>query len=95
MVIVDAAIIACMTFQLTKTQRANILAGLADVQSRTVEKYLDGQTVHARKRERIELAERTWSQMVADHDDACERRKLDKLAPVDSDSMKGGNNGHE
>lgn len=85
-----------MQWEFSKTQRAHILAGLADVEPRTVQKYLDSQTVHARKRERIELAERTWSQMVADHDDACERRKLDKLAPVDSsDASKGGNNGNE
>ena len=79
--------------ELTKTQRAHILAGIADVEPRTVQKYLDGKTVHARKRERIELAERTWTQMVADYDEACARRKL---APVDStDTTKGDENGHD
>ncbi len=79
-----------MQWEFSKTQRAHILAGIADVEPRTVQKYLDGKTVHARKRERIELAERTWTQMVADHEEACARRKL---APVDStDASKGTDN---
>ncbi|MBK9260793.1 MAG: hypothetical protein IPM54_13360 [Polyangiaceae bacterium] len=82
-----------MQWEFSKTQRAHILAGIADVEPRTVQKYLDGKTVHARKRERIELAERTWTQMVTDYDEACARRKL---APVDtSDASKGTDHGHE
>lgn len=81
-----------MHWELTKTQRVRILAALADVDWRTVQNYLDGKLVdgkpgQARKRERIEAAEQKWSQMVADHEEACARRKL---APVDStDSSKG------
>ena len=79
-----------MQWEFSKTQRAHILAGLADVEPRTVQKHLDGGKVHPRKRERIELAEQKWTQMVADHEEACARRKLDKLAPVDSvDTTKG------
>lgn len=82
-----------MHWELTKTQRAHILAGIADVEPRTVQKYLDKQTVHARKRERIEAAEHKWTQMVADHEEACARRKL---APVDtSDATKGTDHGNE
>jgi hypothetical protein len=79
-----------MTLQLTNLQRAHILAALANVDARTVGEYLKGKQVHPRKRESIELAERTWSQMVADHEEACARRKL---APVGtSDASKGANN---
>lgn len=82
-----------MQWELTKTQRAHILAGIADIDFRTVLNYLDGNDVSRRKRERIEKAEQTWSQMVADHKEASERRKL---APLDStDTMKGTDHGHE
>ena len=75
-----------MQWELTKTQRVRILAALADVDWRTVQNHLDGKLVdgkpgQARKRERIELAKQKWSQIEADHEEACARRKL---APVDS-----------
>ncbi len=79
--------------ELTKTQRANILAGLANIDYRTVTEYLNGKTVSDRKRESIELAERTLTQMLADHEEACARRKL---AFVDSsDTTKGTEHGRE
>lgn len=85
--ILRAPIFQRMTLQLTKTQRAHILAGIANVNYRTVLSYFDGEDVSRSKRESIELAERTWTQMVVDHEEACARRKL---APVDStDTSKG------
>ena len=83
-----------MTLQLTNLQRAHILAALANVDARTVGEYLKGKPVHARKRESIELAERTWMQMVADHEEACARRKLPSVDVTDT-MNEGGNNGHE
>lgn len=99
LVVLHCVIIACMQWELTKTQRVRILAALADVDWRTVQNHLDGKDVdskpgQARKRERIELAKHKWSQIEADHEEACARRKL---APVDTSdaSKEGGNNGHE
>jgi hypothetical protein len=82
-----------MQWELTKTQRAHILAGIADIDFRTVLSYLDSKDVSRRKRERIEAAEQKWSLVVADHEEACARRKL---APVDtSDASKGTDHGNE
>lgn len=92
-IILRAPIIPGMQWELTKTQRAHILAGIADINYRTVLSYFDGEDVTRRKRERIEFAERTWLQVIADHEEACARRKL---ALVDtSDSAKGTDHGDE
>lgn len=95
LVVLRCVIIACMQWELTKTQRVRILAALADVDWRTVENHLNGKDIdgkpgQARKRERIELAKQKWSQIETDHEEACERRKL---ASVDStDTTKGTDN---
>lgn len=49
--------------QLTKTQFAHVLAGLAATEHKTALRYLDGASVRQTVRERLDLAKQQWADM--------------------------------
>jgi uncharacterized protein involved in exopolysaccharide biosynthesis len=51
--------------QLTKTQLAHVLAGIAATEHKTALRYLDGAPVRHTVRERLDLAKQQWADMTA------------------------------
>ena len=51
--------------QLSKTQLAHVLAGIAATELKTALRYLDGEPVRHTVRERLDLAKQQWADMTA------------------------------